>query len=103
MPAARDLLFKLLEYIGEQAKDIDPRGFRLEAHKYFLKRREDIAGLPGVEFDLKIAGDHIWLRVPRLEASSPPPYFFSGKLFPLMNYSFPYAGTLEMPQPGLDY
>jgi hypothetical protein len=73
MPAARDLLFKLLEYIGEQAKDIDPRGFRLEAHKYFLKRREDIAGLPGVEFDLKIAGDHIWLRVPRLEASSPPP------------------------------
>jgi len=73
MPAARDLLFKLLEYIGEQAKDIDPRGYRLEAHKYFIRRREDIAGLPGVEFDLKVAGDHIWLRVPRLEANSPPP------------------------------
>jgi very-short-patch-repair endonuclease len=73
MVAARELLHKLLEYIREQAKDIDPRGFRLEPSKYFLRRREDIAALPGVEFDLKVAGDHIWLRVPRLEANSPPP------------------------------
>ena len=73
MTAAHDLLLKLLEYIGEQAKVIDPRGYRLEDHKYFLRRREEIAGLPGVEFDLKVAGDHIWLRVPRLEANTPPP------------------------------
>jgi hypothetical protein len=73
MTAARNLLCKLLEYIGEQTKDVDPRGYRLEASKYFLRRREDIAGLPGVEFDLNVAGDHIWLRVPRLEANTPPP------------------------------
>ncbi len=73
MTAARNLLCKLLEYIGEQAKDIDPRGYRLEASKYFLRRREEIAGLPGVEFDLKVAGDHIWLRVPREKKKKPSP------------------------------
>ena len=71
-PTVRDLLYKLMEYIREQAKDIDPRGYRLEASKTFLERREDIAGLPGLEFDLKVVGDHIWLKVPRLEANPPP-------------------------------
>lgn len=70
---ARTLLHKLLDYIYEQAKDIDPRGFRLSTAKGFLRRREDIAGLPGIEFDLKVTGDHIWLRVQRLETSPPPP------------------------------
>ena len=27
--------------------------------------------MPGIETDLKVAGDHIWLRVPRLVASKP--------------------------------
>ena len=29
-------------------------------------------GLPGIEFDLKVEGDHIWLRLRRLEANPPP-------------------------------
>lgn len=68
----RDLLTRLLDYIEEQAKDIDPRAFRLANAKGFLKRRADLAGLPGVEFDLNVAGDHLWLRVQRLQASKPP-------------------------------
>ena len=73
MTPAATLLHKLLEYIHEQAKDIDPRGFRLSTSKTFLWRRESLVGLPGLEFDLKVDGDHIWLRLRRLEAISPPP------------------------------
>ena len=72
MEEARNLLFRLLEYIREQAKEIDPRGYCLDAAKGFVRFQEDIAGLPGVEFDLKVAGDHVWLRVERLAAGSPP-------------------------------
>lgn len=73
MGSAHELLHRLLDYIGEQAKTVDPRGFRLTGHQGFLRRRVAIAGLPGVEFDIKVEGDHIWLRVPRLEAEAPPP------------------------------
>lgn len=72
MADARDLLHRLLDYIGEQAKDIDPRGYRLSAPKGYLRRRETLAGLPGLEFDIKVEGDHIWLRIPRLQANPPP-------------------------------
>ena len=71
MSEPRSLLHRLLDYIGEQAKDIDPRGFRLSAVKGFIRRPADIAGLPGIETDIKMAGDHIWLRIPRLVASKP--------------------------------
>lgn len=73
MNSAATLLHKLLGYIQEQAKEIDPRGFRLSTSKHLLWRREALAGLPGVEFDLKVAGDHVWLRLQRLEAHAPPP------------------------------
>ena len=72
MTGPHKLLHRLLDYIGEQAKDIDPRGFRLSVAKGFIRRPEDIVGLPGIEFDLKVEGDHIWLRIPRLEATKPP-------------------------------
>ena len=73
MAKEHNLLHRLLDYIGEQAKDVDPHGFRLSTLKGFLRQRESIVGLPGIEFDLKVEGDHIWLRVPRLEAVPPPP------------------------------
>jgi len=66
-----ELLVRLLDYIEEQAKDIDPRAFRLQKAE-FVKRRTHLAGLPGVEFDLNTEGDHVWLRVQRLQASKPP-------------------------------
>lgn len=70
--SASQLLSQLLDYVLEQDKEIDPRGFKLSAAKGFLKGRPDLQGLPGVDFDIKLEGDHVWLRVARLEAGSPP-------------------------------
>src|ERR1035437_1640048 len=72
MPDPRELLVCLLDYIKEQTKDIDPKGYRLTSSKGFLRRRDDVAARPGVEFDIRLAGDHVWLRVPRLAAEPPP-------------------------------
>lgn len=66
------LLNKLLDYVLEQDKEIDPRGFKLQGYKGFLKGRPDLQGLPGVDFDIKLDGDHVWMRVARLEANPPP-------------------------------
>lgn len=66
------LLIKLLDYVLEQDKEVDPRGFKLSQHKGFIKAKPDLQGLPGVDFDIKIEGDHIWMRVARLEAARPP-------------------------------
>lgn len=67
-----NLLKRLFEYIGEQLKDIDPRGFQLSKQLGFRREPQEIAGLPGIELDVQVAGDHVWLRVPRLEAGMPP-------------------------------
>src|ERR1035441_3913882 len=72
MSGPRELLVGLLEYIKEQAKVIDPRGFVLGGSGVFDRRRKDVAGLIGVEFDLRVESDHIWMRVPRLAAEPPP-------------------------------
>src|SRR5688572_4905089 len=70
--STKELLTKLLDYIEEQAKEIDPRAFRLGNVRDFLKSRADLVGLPGVSFDINVEGDHLWLRVDRLEAHRPP-------------------------------
>jgi very-short-patch-repair endonuclease len=78
---SRELLQKLLAYIEEQAKDIDPMGFRLSNIRGFLRRPDEIVGLPNVEFDLKLEGDHVWLRVGRIKAMPPPALIEKGKGF----------------------
>lgn len=70
--SARTLLTRLLDYIEEQAKEVDPRGFCLSAAKGFIRNPTQLRGLPGVTFDISTEGDHTWLRVERLEAASPP-------------------------------
>jgi very-short-patch-repair endonuclease len=70
--SASQLLSQLLDYVLEQDKDIDPRGFKLSAHKGFIKGQADLQGLPGVDFDIKQEGDHTWLRIARLQAHPPP-------------------------------
>ena len=72
MPDPRELLVCLLDYIKEQAKEINPKGYKLTSSKEFLRQRNDVAGLPGVEFDIRVEGDHTWMRVPRLALSLPP-------------------------------
>jgi very-short-patch-repair endonuclease len=73
MTDARELLICLLDYIKEQAKQVNPAAYRLANAKGFQRQRSEIAGLPGVEFDIRIAGDHVWMRIPRLAAEPPPP------------------------------
>lgn len=70
--SASQLLSKLLDYVPEQDKDINPRGFKLSTHKSFIKSRPELQGLLGVDFDIKVKGDHAWLRIARFEAHSPP-------------------------------
>lgn len=72
MSEPRELLVRLLDYIKEQAKVIDPRGYQLSAVKTFLRRPKEIVELPGIEADVHLQGDHIWLRVPRLTPESAP-------------------------------
>src|SRR5215469_11828065 len=67
-----NLLQKLLAYIEEQAKAIDPLAYRLSNLKGFLRRPEEVTGLPSVEFDLKLEGDHVWLKIGRIKPTSPP-------------------------------
>jgi len=69
---SRDLLTRLLDYIEEQARAIDPRAFCLTNASGFQYRRAEMAGLPGVEFDVSIEGDHLWLRVQRYQPRNPP-------------------------------
>lgn len=70
--SAPDLMRKLLDYVLEQAKTVDPRAFKLGASTGFLKANADLQGLPGVDLDVMEDGDHVWLKVARLEAHPPP-------------------------------
>lgn len=72
MQQPRDLLKNLLGYIQEQLKDIDPRGFHLGKIAGTKITFKDIKNLPGVEFDIKTEGDHIWIKIDRLENKSAP-------------------------------
>ena len=72
MSGLSDLLVNLLDYVVEQSKDIDPNGFKLTGSKEFVQYKPSLQGLPGVDFDKKVEGDHIWMRVERL-AEIPPP------------------------------
>ena len=72
MSSFADLLVNLLNYVVEQSKDIDPNGFKLTGNKEFVKYKPGLQGLPGVDFDKKIEGDHIWMRVERLTEIPPP-------------------------------
>jgi hypothetical protein len=66
------LLTGLLDYIIEQGKEVDPRAYVLTGASDFRRFPKDLAGLPGVETDRKVEGDHIWLQVARLESGPPP-------------------------------
>jgi len=71
-PAA--LLTSLLDYVLEQARSVDPRGFDLARATDFVAPRAAIAGLPGVALQA-VAGDDadpVWMRVERLAATHPP-------------------------------
>ncbi len=66
-------MVNLLDYVVEQSKDIDPNGFKLTGTHEFVRYQTSLQGLPGVDFDKKVEGDHIWMRVERLTEIAPPP------------------------------
>lgn len=70
--AQHGLLTRLLDYIVEQGKQVDPRAYVLTGASDFRRFPKDLGGLPGVDLDRKVEGDHIWLQVARLESTSPP-------------------------------
>jgi len=53
MNASRDLLKGLLEYIEEQAKEIDPKSYCIGTTKGFVRRHLELVGLPGLECDIR--------------------------------------------------
>ena len=72
MNVLANLLTNLLDYVVEQSKGIDLNGFQLTGYKDFNRYKSSLAGLPGVDFDKNVEGDHVWMRVERLQATSPP-------------------------------
>lgn len=66
------LLAQLLNYVVEQAKEINLNNFRLAAHEGFLRQKNDIVDLPGVSFYQSGDGDPVWLRVERLKSCPAP-------------------------------
>lgn len=66
-------LRQLLDYVLEQDKDINPRGFHLSTHSGFVRSAALLADLPGVTLDQDVAGDHVWLRVERITSEPTPP------------------------------
>lgn len=72
MPTAQDLMVGLLDYVVEQAKEIDPHAFNLARHAELVIRPAALSGLPGVRFDVRDTDDAVWLRVERLEAKPAP-------------------------------
>ena len=72
MPSPAQLMSGLLDYLVEQARDIDPNAFNLSKATEFKKTFADLGSLPWVDFNVETDADSWWLRVQRLEATRAP-------------------------------
>jgi hypothetical protein len=72
MQTPAQLMSGLLDYLVEQAKDIDPAAFALSKLTEFKKTFADLATLPWVDFNADADEGSAWLRVHRLEATRAP-------------------------------
>ena len=72
MSEPRELLKSLFGYIEEQLKDVDPRGYHLSKIDGFKLVPNEVSQLPRVDLDVKTEGDHVWMRICRLESTQPP-------------------------------
>jgi hypothetical protein len=65
------LLINLLDYVLEQDKEIDLRGFRLRGDNDLITTADELRGMPGI--DIKVEGDQVSLGVAWLEVKAPLP------------------------------
>ena len=72
MQSPAQLMSGLLDYLVEQAKDIDPAAFTLSKATEFKKTYADLEALPWIDFNVDSDGEPVWLRVHRLEAMRAP-------------------------------
>lgn len=69
----RELLSQILEYILAQGKRVNPKDFNFSRNtKEETFEKNVFSGLRGIKFDIPKDGDHIWLRIERLEKLMPP-------------------------------
>lgn len=69
---ASELLCRLFEYAEESLRQVDLGRYLLTNLKSNLLTPDKFQGLPGVSFDVQRPGDHIWMRVERLEEKPRP-------------------------------
>jgi len=81
----------LLDYLVEQAKDIDPAAFTLAKVSEFKKTYADLEALPWIDFNVDTDGEPVWMRVHRLEAT-PAPALAEPALAPFMTIGDDPAG-----------
>jgi hypothetical protein len=67
----QDRLIALLEYI-EQAEKLGRKPVFVVPDQFYCAYEQDLRGLPGVEFNLAVKADELWLRVPRLKEEEGP-------------------------------
>ncbi|WP_156885715.1 AAA domain-containing protein [Massilia niastensis] len=97
MHTPAQLMSGLLDYLVEQAKDIDPTAFTLSKATEFKKTFADLGTLPWVDFDVDLGADTLWLRVQRLEAT-PAPALSEPELAPFLTVSNDPTGNIPIPK-----
>jgi very-short-patch-repair endonuclease len=102
MQTPAQLMSGLLDYLVEQAKDIDPTAFTLSRANEFKKTFADLATLPWIDFNVDPGGasddgDEQWLRVHRLEPTRPPA-LAEPELAPFVTIGEDPAGAAPAPQ-----
>jgi hypothetical protein len=70
--SVQQLMNNLLEYVVEQSKSVNPAAYNLRQSDGFKKYKADLTDLPGIECDVEVAGDHLWLQVQRLREKAAP-------------------------------
>src|SRR5437588_5224631 len=72
MTTEQQRLVAMLDYLEEWDKLNRVPTFDVAAHQGLLAWQADIAGLPGVHFNLADASGEIWLEIERLRSKKPP-------------------------------
>lgn len=65
------LVLDLLNYI-EQVEKLKTKPTFSVPSEFFVAYQHELKGLPGLQYNLQVDGDDVWLRLPRLQEITPP-------------------------------